>query len=70
MHIRRVSQLNGTPIIRPTPLPQTLDATMPVYELKTLSAQLDETLRTDRLIALLSAEPARLLGHRATAAPA
>jgi len=34
---------------------KTLDATMPVYELKTLEAQLDETLRTDRLIALLSA---------------
>jgi ABC-type antimicrobial peptide transport system permease subunit len=28
---------------------------MPVYELKTLAAQLDETLLTDRLIALLSA---------------
>ena len=32
-----------------------LDATMPVYELKTLESQLDETLLTDRLIALLSA---------------
>jgi predicted permease len=32
-----------------------LDATMPVYEMKTLEAQLDETLLTDRLIALLSA---------------
>jgi ABC-type antimicrobial peptide transport system permease subunit len=32
-----------------------LDATMPVYQLKTLEAQLDETLLTDRLIALLSA---------------
>jgi predicted permease len=32
-----------------------LDATMPVYELKTLEGQLDETLLTDRLIALLSA---------------
>ena len=32
-----------------------LDSTMPVYELKTLEAQLDETLLTDRLIALLSA---------------
>ena len=32
-----------------------LDAAMPVYELKTLEAQLDETLLTDRLIALLSA---------------
>ncbi|MGH9385319.1 MAG: ABC transporter permease [Vicinamibacterales bacterium] len=31
-----------------------LDANMPVYELKTLEAQLDETLLTDRLIALLS----------------
>ena len=31
------------------------DATMPVYDLKTLEAQLDETLLTDRLIALLSA---------------
>ena len=28
---------------------------MPVYELKTLEAQLDETLLTDRLIAMLSA---------------
>ena len=32
-----------------------LDATMPVYEMKTLESQLDETLLTDRLIALLSA---------------
>ena len=32
-----------------------LDAAMPVYEMKTLKAQLDETLLTDRLIALLSA---------------
>jgi predicted permease len=32
-----------------------LDAAMPVYELKTLDAQLDETLLTDRLIAMLSA---------------
>jgi predicted permease len=32
-----------------------LDASMPVYELKTVEAQLDETLLTDRLIALLSA---------------
>ena len=32
-----------------------LDATMPVYGLKTLESQLDETLLTDRLIALLSA---------------
>jgi putative ABC transport system permease protein len=32
-----------------------LDAAMPVYEMKTLSAQLDETLLTDRLIATLSA---------------
>jgi predicted permease len=31
-----------------------LDAAMPVYDLKTLEAQLDETLLTDRLIALLS----------------
>jgi predicted permease len=31
------------------------DATMPVYSLKTLEGQLDETLLTDRLIALLSA---------------
>jgi len=31
------------------------DATMPVYAMKTLEAQLDETLLTDRLIALLSA---------------
>ena len=32
-----------------------LDAAMPVYEMKTLEGQLDETLLTDRLIALLSA---------------
>ena len=32
-----------------------LDATMPVYEMKTLEGQLDDTLLTDRLIALLSA---------------
>ena len=32
-----------------------LDASMPVYALKTLESQLDETLLTDRLIAFLSA---------------
>ena len=32
-----------------------LDAAMPVYEMKTVQEQLDETLLTDRLIALLSA---------------
>jgi predicted permease len=32
-----------------------LDASLPVYELKTLEGQLDETLLTERLIALLSA---------------
>jgi predicted permease len=32
-----------------------LDTTMPVYEMKTLEAQLDETLLSDHLIALLSA---------------
>ncbi len=32
-----------------------LDPSMPVYELKTLGGQLDETLLTERLIALLSA---------------
>jgi predicted permease len=32
-----------------------LDASMPVYQMKTLEAQLDETLLTDRLIATLSA---------------
>jgi predicted permease len=32
-----------------------LDSGMPVYQLKTLEGQLDETLLTDRLIALLSA---------------
>jgi len=32
-----------------------LDASMPIYELKTLEAQLDDTLLTDRLVALLSA---------------
>src|SRR3954471_8185253 len=32
-----------------------LDSTLPVYEMKTLEGQLDETLLTDRLIALLSA---------------
>jgi predicted permease len=34
---------------------QALDSSMPVYEMKTLEAQLDETLLTDRLIAMLSA---------------
>ena len=34
---------------------QQLDAAMPIYELKTLEGQLDETLLTDRLIATLSA---------------
>jgi ABC-type antimicrobial peptide transport system permease subunit len=32
-----------------------LDATMPVYAMKTVEGQLDQTLLTDRLIALLSA---------------
>jgi predicted permease len=32
-----------------------VDASMPVYEMKTLEAQLDETLSSDRLVALLSA---------------
>jgi predicted permease len=32
-----------------------LDQSMPIYEMKTLEAQLDETLLTDRLIAVLSA---------------
>lgn len=32
-----------------------LDAALPVYSMKTLEAQLDETLLTDHLIALLSA---------------
>jgi predicted permease len=32
-----------------------LDSSIPVYDMKTLEAQLDETLLTDRLIALLSA---------------
>jgi predicted permease len=32
-----------------------LDAALPVYSLKTLQSQLDETLLTDRLVALLSA---------------
>ena len=31
-----------------------LDASMPIYEMKTLGRQLDETLLTERLIALLS----------------
>jgi predicted lysophospholipase L1 biosynthesis ABC-type transport system permease subunit len=31
-----------------------LDAAMPVYEMKTLESQLDQTLLTDRLVALLS----------------
>ena len=34
---------------------RSLDASMPVYELKTLASRLDETLLTERLIALLSA---------------
>jgi len=32
-----------------------LDAAMPIYDVKTVQGQLDETLLTDRLIALLSA---------------
>ena len=32
-----------------------IDAALPVYEMKTLETQLDETLLTDRLIAMLSA---------------
>ena len=32
-----------------------LDSSLPIYELKTLGTQLDETLLTERLIALLSA---------------
>jgi predicted permease len=32
-----------------------LDASMPVYEMKTVRGQLDETLLTDRLVAMLSA---------------
>jgi len=32
-----------------------LDASLPIYQLKTLGGQLDETLLTERLIALLSA---------------
>jgi predicted permease len=32
-----------------------IDSSMPVYRMKTLQAQLDETLLTDRLVALLSA---------------
>jgi ABC-type antimicrobial peptide transport system permease subunit len=32
-----------------------LDAAIPLYEMKTLEGQLDETLLTDRLIAMLSA---------------
>src|SRR5262249_43277600 len=32
-----------------------LDASIPVYEMKTVEAQLDETLLTDRLVAMLSA---------------
>lgn len=34
---------------------QELDGTMPVYSMKTLESQLDETLLTDRLVAMLSA---------------
>lgn len=34
---------------------KSLDAAMPVYEMKTLGGQLDETLVTERLIAMLSA---------------
>ena len=34
---------------------RSLDASMPVYEMKTLEAQLDETLLTDHLIAMLAA---------------
>lgn len=34
---------------------QRLDASLPIYEMKTLGKQLDETLLTERLVALLSA---------------
>jgi predicted permease len=34
---------------------QQLDSSMPIYDMKTVEGQLDETLLTDRLIALLSA---------------
>jgi predicted permease len=34
---------------------KTLDASMPVFEMKTLASQLDETLTTERLVAMLSA---------------
>jgi len=53
-YVRASTQSSGAYSLVRTAV-KTLDATMPVYELKTLSAQLDETLRTDRLIALLSA---------------
>jgi predicted permease len=53
-YVRTSTQSSGAYSLVRTAV-KTLDATMPVYELKTLSAQLDETLRTDRLIALLSA---------------
>jgi len=35
---------------------KTLDSSMPVYGMKTLATQLDETLLTERLVAMLSAE--------------
>jgi ABC-type antimicrobial peptide transport system permease subunit len=34
---------------------KSIDGTMPIYELKTLQGQLDETLLSDRLVALLAA---------------
>jgi predicted permease len=58
---------NGTAVYVRTSLPSTqayaalrnevrkLDAAMPVYEMKTLAAQLDQRLTTERLIAMLSA---------------
>jgi ABC-type antimicrobial peptide transport system permease subunit len=49
----RVAAASATNIVRNEV--RQLDGAMPVYEMKTLEGQLDETLLTDRLIAMLSA---------------
>ena len=54
VYVRTQTQSAGTYTLVRNEVKQ-LDPSMPVYEMKTVEAQLDETLLTDRLIALLSA---------------
>jgi len=54
VYLRTQTQSAGTYTMVRNEVKQ-LDPSMPVYEMKTVEAQLDETLLTDRLIALLSA---------------